>query len=82
MLGNADGMRPNVSNEWIRSRHLPDDWQGAFIFACVINMNGLTTFTVGDDGAGFKGSRRKGSDLLSAQDNMTFRPTAEVLAAI
>jgi putative heme-binding domain-containing protein len=81
VLGNADGMRPNVGNEWIRSRHFPDDWQGAFIFACVINMNGLTTFTVGDDGAGFKGSRRKGGDLLFAQDNMTFRPTDPQIGA-
>ena len=47
-----------------RTRQFPDDWQGAFIFACVINMNGLTTFNVGDDGAGFKGARRKGGDLL------------------
>ena len=64
VLGSADGMRPNVGTEWIRTRQFPDDWQGAFIFACVINMNGLTTFTVGDDGAGFKGARRKGGDLL------------------
>jgi hypothetical protein len=38
-------------------------------------MNGLTTFSVGDDGADFKGSRRKGGDLLPAHDNMTFRHT-------
>jgi putative heme-binding domain-containing protein len=81
VLGNADGMRPNVGNEWIRTRQFPDEWQGAFIFACVINMNGFTTFTVGDDGAGFKGSRRKGGDLLAAQDNMTFRPTDPQIGA-
>lgn len=81
VLGSADGMRPNVGNEWIRTRQFPDEWQGAFIFACVINMNGLTTFTVGDDGAGFIGSRRKGGDLLAAQDNMTFRPTDPQIGA-
>lgn len=37
-------------------------------------MDGLTTFSVGDDGAGFKSSRHKGGDLLAAHDNMTFRP--------
>lgn len=81
VLGNADGMRPNVGNEWIRTRQFPDDWQGAFIFACVINMNGLTTFNVGDDGAGFKGSRRKGGDLLFAENSMTFRPTDPQIGA-
>ncbi len=37
-------------------------------------MNGLTPLSMGDNGAGFKGSRRKGGDLLAAQDHMTFRP--------
>lgn len=81
VLGSADGMRPNVGSEWIRTRQFPDEWQGAFIFACVINMNGLTTFTVGDDGAGFKGARLKGGDILAAQDNMTFRPTDPQIGA-
>ena len=81
VLGSADGMRPNVGTEWIRTRQFPDEWQGAFIFACVINMNGLTTFTVGDDGAGFKGVRRKGGDLLFAENNMTFRPTDPQIGA-
>jgi hypothetical protein len=38
-------------------------------------MKGLTTFSLGDDGAYFKGSCRKGGDLLPAHDNMTLRPT-------
>jgi putative heme-binding domain-containing protein len=79
----GDGMRPNVGTEFLYSRQFPDDLQGSFIFACVINMNGLTTFTVRDDGAGYDGDRRTKTvngkqmpdDLLSAKDNMTFRPT-------
>lgn len=86
---NGDGMRPNVGTEWIRTRQFPDEWQGAFIFACVINMNGLTTFTVTDDGAGYKGGRRTRDeggkkvpdDLLFAQENMTFRPTDPQIGA-
>jgi putative heme-binding domain-containing protein len=98
----GEGMRPNVGTEFLYSRQFPDEWQGHFIFACVINMNGFTTFTIGDDGAGYKGARRKKpepiagasvtdtlkaavrgvtgkpkmvpDDLLSAKDNMTFRP--------
>ena len=37
-----EGMRPVVGSEFLRSRHLPDDVQGQFIYACVINMNGMT----------------------------------------
>jgi putative heme-binding domain-containing protein len=89
VLGNADGMRPNVGTEWILTRQFPDNWQGAFIFACVINMNGLTTFSVEDDGAGFTGGRRTKlvedqkapEDLLFAQDNMSFRPTDPQIGA-
>lgn len=81
VLGSADGMRPNVGTEWIRTRQFPEEWQGAFVFACVINMNGLTTFSVEDDGAGFKGARRKGGDLLFAQNNMTFRPVDPQIGA-
>ncbi|QOV92063.1 DUF7133 domain-containing protein [Humisphaera borealis] len=80
----GEGMRPNVGTEFLYTRQFPDNIQGNFIFACVINMNGLTTFEVRDDGAGYKGNRRKkpgpdgkpaADDLLSAKDNMTFRPT-------
>lgn len=91
----GEGMRPNVGTEFLYTRQFPDEWQGNFIFACVINMNGFTTFTIGDDGAGYKGARKKKSvaslkgvvrsltggkmdevpdDLLSAENNMTFRP--------
>jgi len=98
----GEGMRPNVGTEFLTTRQFPDDVQGDFIFACVINMNGLTRFTVGDDGSGFKGARKKKpeaivgesvtdtlkaalrgatgkpkmvpDDLLTAKDNMTFRP--------
>jgi hypothetical protein len=52
----GEGMRPNVGTEFIYSRQFPDEWQGHFIWACVINMNGFTTFTIGDDGAGYKGA--------------------------
>ncbi len=90
----GEGMRPNVGTEFLYTRQFPDEWQGNFIFACVINMNGLTTFTLGDDGAGYKGARRKKTvkdetgadkqvpdDLLSAVDNMVFRPTDPQIGA-
>lgn len=65
------GMRPVVGSEFLRSRHLPDDMQNQFIFACVINMNGLTRFDFGEDGSGYKGKRT--TDLLSSP-HKHFRP--------
>jgi len=67
------GMRPAVGNDFLISRHLPDDMQGQFIYACVINMHGMPRFTVEDDteGAGFHGKRT--DDLLASTD-MFFRP--------
>lgn len=90
----GEGMRPNVGSEFLYTRQFPDDVQGLFVFACTINMNGLTTFTIGDDGAGYHGVRRKKTvaddsgkekrvpdDILSAVDNMTFRPTDPQIGA-
>ncbi|TWU30394.1 PVC-type heme-binding CxxCH protein [Bythopirellula polymerisocia] len=75
---NNQGMRPAVGNEFLYSRHLPDDVQGQFIYACVINMNGMPRFVIQDDGAGFKGERLMKSshpeDLLISSDK-NFRPT-------
>jgi len=98
----GEGMRPNVGTEFIYTRQFPDNVQGNFIFACTINMNGFTTFTIDEDGAGYKGERKKKDvatlagalralvgrergkvpdDLLSAVDNMTFRPTDPQIGA-
>ena len=68
-----EGMRPAVGNEFLLSRHLPEDMQGQFIYACVINMHGLPRFNLRDEenGAGFEGERV--DDLLSSTD-MIFRP--------
>jgi putative heme-binding domain-containing protein len=68
---NNQGMRPVVGNEWLVSRHLPDTLQGLFTYACVINMNGLPAWTVGERGSGFQGERS--ADLLASSDK-TFRP--------
>ncbi len=90
----GEGMRPNVGTEFLYTRQFPEEFQGLFIFACTINMNGLTTFHVEDDGAGYKGARRKKTvkdengkdkqvpdDILAAVDNMTFRPTNPQIGA-
>ncbi len=68
-----EGMRPAVGNDFLVSRQFPDEVQGQFIYACVINMNGMPRFTIEDEeeGAGFTGQRI--ADLLVSNDK-TFRP--------
>lgn len=68
-----EGMRPAVGNDFLYSRHFPDEMQGQFTYACVINMHGMPRFTVSDEEgtAGFAGERIE--DLLSSTDNF-FRP--------
>ncbi|MBL8825525.1 MAG: hypothetical protein JNM18_00980, partial [Planctomycetaceae bacterium] len=77
----TEGMRPVVGSEYLVSRHFPDDVQKQFIYACVINMNGIPRWTIADDGAGYKGTRVRHDpndpktpfDLLKSTDKH-FRP--------
>lgn len=83
---NNEGMRPAVGSEFLLSRHLPETVQGQFIYACVINMNGIPRFAVYDDRAGYsgrriarvsvdeQGNRRRVPDDLLASTDKSFRP--------
>ncbi len=68
-----EGMRPAVGSDFLYSRQFPDNVQGKFIYACVINMHGMPMFEVEDEEgtAGLTGKRV--NDLLSSTD-MFFRP--------
>jgi putative heme-binding domain-containing protein len=80
------GMRPALGSEFLYSRHFPDDVQGQFIYACVINMNGIPRFAIYDDSAGYAGhrlmrrnsdehgSRRRVPDDLLRSSDKNFRP--------
>ena len=76
-----EGMRPVVGSEFLVSRHFPDDVQGQFIYACVINTNGMPRWIFSDDGGGYKGTRvrhnpedpKTAFDLLKSTDKH-FRP--------
>jgi putative heme-binding domain-containing protein len=75
---NTEGMRPVVGSDFLVTRQFPDDVQRQFIYACVINMNGIPRWTITDDGAGFRGQRVKHADgqpfdLLKSTDKH-FRP--------
>ena len=77
----TEGMRPVVGSEFLRTRQFPDDVQDQFIYACVINMNGIPRWKFSDDGAGFKGDRVRHDpndpqtpfDLIKSTDKH-FRP--------
>ena len=78
---NTEGMRPVVGSDFLWSRQFPDDVQGQFIYACVINMNGIPRWKFENDGGGFKGTRvridpndpKTPFDLLKSTDKH-FRP--------
>lgn len=78
---NTEGMRPVVGSDFLVSRHFPENVQGQFIYACVINMNGIPRWTFSDDGGGYKGVRVRHNpddpktpfDLLKSTDKH-FRP--------
>jgi hypothetical protein len=77
----TEGMRPVVGSDFCGFRHFPDDVQGQFVYACVINMNGIPRWTFSDDGGGYKGVRERRDpndpatafDLLKSTDKH-FRP--------
>lgn len=77
----TERMRPVVGSEYLRTRQFPDDVQDQFLYACVINTNGMPRWTISDDGAGYKGRRVRHDpedpdtpfDLLKSSDKH-FRP--------
>ncbi len=78
---NTEGMRPVVGSEFLHTRQFPDDVQDQFIYACVINMNGIPRWRFSTDGGGFKGERVRHDpsdpktpyDLIKSSDKH-FRP--------
>jgi putative heme-binding domain-containing protein len=74
-------LRPVVGSDYLRTRQFPEEMQDDFIYACVINMNGIPRWKISDDGAGYKGERERRDpkdpstaiDLLKSTDKH-FRP--------
>ena len=67
-LFEGKGERPNLGSERLVTRQFPDAVQGQYIYATVITMNGIPRFTIGDDGAGFKGKRIMSADGKAPDD--------------
>jgi putative heme-binding domain-containing protein len=64
-------MRPVIGSEFLWTRHFPEEVQGQFVYACVINMNGIPRWDFQDEKSGFTGKRLP--DLLKSTDK-NFRP--------
>ena len=56
-LFDTEGMRPVVGSDFLVTRQFPADVQGQFVYACVINTNGLPRWDIADAGGGFHGTR-------------------------
>lgn len=56
------GIRPCIGSEFLFSRQFPAEVQGQFVYACVIQMNGIPRFRVREQSAGFVGKRVMRSD--------------------
>lgn len=77
----TEGMRPVVGSDFLVSRHFPDEVQGQFIYACVINMNGIPRWSFTDYQGGYHGTRVRHDpndkatawDLIKSTDKH-FRP--------
>jgi putative heme-binding domain-containing protein len=77
----TERMRPVVGSEYLRTRQFPDAVQDQFVYACVINTNGMPRWTIADAGGGYKGERvrhdpkdpQTAFDLLKSTDKH-FRP--------
>lgn len=77
----TERMRPVVGSEYLRTRQFPGGVQDEFIYACVINTNGLPRWSISDDGAGYAGVRVRHDpankdtpfDLIKSADKH-FRP--------
>jgi putative heme-binding domain-containing protein len=67
----TQGMRPVIGSEFLWTRHFPEEVQGQFVYACVINMNGIPRWDFQDEKSGFTGKRLP--DLLKSTDK-NFRP--------
>ncbi len=87
-----DGAHPGMQQFWNRpsrpcpgtailsSRHFPDDWQGEFLNANVISMQGIFRAKLTADGSGIKGQTLE--DLVSADvaKAPNFRPSGMAVA--
>lgn len=67
--------RPCAGTAILSSRHFPDDWQGSFLNANVIGMQGIFRAKLTDEGSGIRGETLENLIETDVAANPNFRPS-------
>jgi azurin/glucose/arabinose dehydrogenase len=72
--------RPCAGTAILSSRHFPDDWQGEFLNANVISIQGIFRAKLSDEGSGIKGETLPNLIETDISKNPNFRPSGITVA--
>jgi len=72
--------RPCAGTAILSSRHFPDDWQGSFLNANVISLQGIFRAKLSEDGSGIKGETLENLVAADLEKNPNFRPSGITVA--
>lgn len=72
--------RPCAGTAILSSRHFPDDWQGNFLNANVIGIQGIFRAALSDEGSGIKGETLEHLITTDLARNPNFRPSGVTVA--
>jgi len=72
--------RPCAGTAILSSRHFPDDWQGQFLNANVISIQGIFRAKLSDEGSGIKGETLDHLISTDIAKNPNFRPSGITVA--
>lgn len=72
--------RPCAGTAILSSRHFPDDWQGDFLNANVISLQGIFRAKLSEDGSGIKGETMENLVAADLEKNPNFRPSGITVA--
>jgi azurin/glucose/arabinose dehydrogenase len=72
--------RPCAGTAILSSRHFPDDWQGSFLNANVISLQGIFRAKLSDEGSAIKGETMENLVAADLEKNPNFRPSGITVA--
>jgi azurin/glucose/arabinose dehydrogenase len=72
--------RPCAGTAILSSRHFPDEWQGQFLNANVIGIQGILRAQLSEDGSGIKGETLEHLVATDVSKNPNFRPSGVTVA--
>ncbi len=72
--------RPCAGTTLLSSRHFPDDWQGDFLNANVISVQGIFRAKITEEGSGIKAETLENLVSTDIENNPNFRPSGITVA--